>query len=181
MIRYLAASPVLALASPAAAEVVQSTPGGFASHHEAVVATPPAETWAMLVEPQRWWSHTWSDNSANLRLVPQAGGCFCEVIPATGDDALSGSVEHARVVAVFPYRMLRMVGALGPLQSEGLAGTLTVTLAPEEEGTRIAWDYVIGGQSRTRLETFAPVVDGVNGAFLGGLVDALGGEVTAPE
>ncbi|GAA0276255.1 SRPBCC family protein [Alteraurantiacibacter aestuarii] len=169
----------IAAASPASADIVPSAGGGFASSNQAVVSADLATTWSMLVEPQNWWTHSWSGNSANLSLDPRAGGCFCEVIPAQ-DDRAPGSAEHMRVVMVMPGSTLRMVGALGPLQAEGLSGTLTVTLADTGEGTLITWDYVVGGQSRQSLEALAPVVDRVQAEFLGGLVAALGGPAPAP-
>lgn len=161
---------------PASAEVVASSAGGFASSHSVIVAADRGVVWAKLVSPQEWWTHSWSGNSANLTLDPNAGGCFCETIPAP-DGGAPGSAEHARVVMVLPHSKLRMVGALGPLQSEGVAGTLTVTLTEVDAGTRIEWDYVLGGQSRFSLEQIAPVVDNVQAEFLGGLVEALGGPV----
>ena len=85
-----------------------------------------------------------------------------------------------RVIGVMPGAMLRMSGALGPLQSEGLLGTLTVTLEDVEQGTRITWEYVIGGQARFPAAQFAPVVDGVQTEFLTSLVSRLGGAVDGP-
>lgn len=173
----LAVAGILAAtAFPASAEVVPSSTGGFASSYSVIVAAGREAVWDMLIEPRKWWTHSWSDNSANLSLDPQAGGCFCEIIPGI-DGGAPGSAEHARVVMALPGSTLRMVGSLGPLQSEGLAGTLTVTLTEVDEGTRIDWDYVIGGQSRFGLDQIAPVVDGVQAEFLGGLVEALGGPV----
>lgn len=165
-----------AFATPATAQTVTGDADGFASSNSAIVAAPRAEVWRELVHPENWWAHTWSDNPGNLRLEATAGGCFCETIPAT-DGWPAGSVEHMRVVMVIPGSVLRMSGSLGPLQSEGLAGTLTVTLADEGEGTRIQWDYVTGGHSRIDLEMLAPIVDNVQREFLGGLVGRLGGEV----
>lgn len=167
------------LATPAAAEVVQSERGGFASSHSALVAADRQTVWRELVHPEGWWSHTWSDNPANLRLDPQAGGCFCETIPAA-DGWPAGSVEHMRVIAAFPGTMLRMSGSLGPLQAEGLVGTLTVALAEEGEGTRITWDYITGGEAHFAPGTLASVVDGVQAEFLGQLVARLGGAVEEP-
>lgn len=166
------------VAAPAQAEIIDSSAGGFASSNRAVVAASVDETWAMLLQPELWWSHTWSDDSANLSLDARAGGCFCESVPmpAGGEP---GSVEHMRVVMVLPRSTLRMAGALGPLQAEGVSGTLTVTLNEAGEGTLIAWDYVIGGQWRMPPEMLAGVVDGVQQEFLGGLVAALGGPVEA--
>ncbi len=38
---------------------------------------------------------------------------------------------------------------------------LTVTLAPQDEGTKLSWDYVVGGHARFPLTDLAPAVDGV--------------------
>jgi hypothetical protein len=54
-----------------------------------------------------------------------------------------------------------MRGSLGPLQGEALTGVLTVTLEPVDEGTRLAWTYVVGGYARYPLPDIAPAVDGV--------------------
>lgn len=162
--------------APVAAELVESDSGGFATHDEAIVSADRSAVWQELVQPENWWSHTWSDDSSNLTLEPVAGGCFCETIPAQGDWP-DGSVEHMRVIMVIPGSILRMSGALGPLQSEGLVGTLTVTLDDEGEGSRISWDYVTGGEARFPASQFAPVVDGVQSEFLAALVERLGGAV----
>ena len=77
------------------------------------------------------------------------------------------------VLTAIPGRTLRMSGALGPLQAEGLIGTLTVTLEPSDSGTRITWDYLVDGEARFPVAEFAPVVDGVQGEFLGELVKLL--------
>ncbi len=176
----LSAAAVLMLASaPAQAEIIDSAGGGFATSHSAIVAADRDTVWEKLVHPEGWWSHTWSNDSANLALDARAGGCMCETIPGV-DGYPDGSVEHMRVVAVFPAAMLRMVGALGPLQSEGLTGTLTVTLTDQAIGTGIVWHYVIGGQSRMPLDQLAPAVDAVQLEFLNGLVEALGGRIDSP-
>lgn len=174
--RILAPTLTALLAAPASAEVVESASGGFATHDSAVVAADRQAVWNALVHPEGWWSHTWSNDSANLSLNPRAGGCFCEALPAA-DGWGEGSVEHMRVIMVMPGSTLRMSGSLGPLQSEGLVGTLTVTLEDVEQGTQIRWDYVTGGEARFPAAQFAPVVDGVQSEFLTGLVNSLGGAV----
>lgn len=164
------------LAAPASAEVVESSGGGFATRDSAVVAADRRAVWEALVHPEDWWSHTWSGNSANLHLDARAGGCFCETLPAA-DGWEEGSVAHMRVITVMPGSTLRMSGALGPLQAEGLIGTLTVSLEDVEQGTRINWEYITGGQARFAAADFAPVVDGVQTEFLTALVERLGGAV----
>ena len=65
-------------------------------------------------------------------------------------------------------------GSLGPLQSEALVGTLTVTLKPVDGGTELEWVYVVGGYARFSLEQVAPEVDSVVGTQFERLADALG-------
>ncbi|WAT17968.1 SRPBCC domain-containing protein [Aurantiacibacter sp. MUD11] len=170
------AGALLAASAPVHAEVIESASGGFATRDSAVVAADRATVWNALLHPENWWSHTWSDNPANLHLEARAGGCFCETIPAA-DGWPAGSVEHMRVISVMPGSTLRMSGSLGPLQAEGLTGTLTVTLEDVGGGTRITWDYITGGEARFPVAQFGPVVDGVQSEFLGELVALLGGPV----
>lgn len=110
-----------------------------------------------MVEPGHWWNseHSWSGDAANLTLDPRAGGCFCEKLPS------GGSVEHMRVIYADRGKQLRMAGALGPLQGEGLTATLTVKLEPAGTGTRLAWSYKAGGYTDLPLAQIAPAVDGV--------------------
>lgn len=145
--------------APSQAKVVSSTPSGFAVSHELVVEAAPEAVWAAVLHPSKWWSgeHSWSGDAANFTLSAHPGGCFCETLP---DD---GFVEHARVILVTPNRMLRLSGALGPLQSEALMGTLTIVLKPSGKGTAIQFDYVAGGYARYDLAQLAPAVDGVIG------------------
>lgn len=166
-------------AQPAMAEVVQSSDGGFITRDEAVVDASTKETWLALIAPAKWWnsSHTWSGDSANLTITPQAGGCFCERIPEDPDPekiTLEGSVEHMRVIQSYPERALRMQGALGPLQSEPVMGVLTIAISEVDEGTRIVWEYAVGGQMRFEIPAISKAVDGVMTQQLRGLATLLG-------
>lgn len=150
------------IAQGASAEVTDRSEAGFATRDTRIVGAAPDEVWAALIEPAGWWSaaHSWSGDAANLALEPRAGGCFCERLP--GAEAVpAGSVEHMTVIHAAPGALLRMRGALGPLQAEALAATLTIELEPAAGGTEIAWSYVVGGMSRIALEQIAPAVDGV--------------------
>jgi len=168
---HFVAALALGIPSAASAELVAATATGLASHNEAVVAAAPDDVWIELTDPARWWdaSHTYSGDAANLTLFPVAGGCFCEELPDGG-----GSVEHLRVVNVMPGRLLRLSGAMGPLQSEALTGTLTITLEPVEEGTKIGWDYVVSGFARFDLAGIAPAVDAMHAGQLARLAEKLG-------
>ncbi|MFU7529595.1 SRPBCC family protein [Qipengyuania sp. ASV99] len=172
-------------ALPAQAEVVEAGQDHFITRAEAVVEADPKATWLALISPARWWSseHTWSADAANLSLTPQAGGCFCERIPEVNEPGrftLEGSVEHMRVVQAYPEVALRMVGALGPLQSEPVTGVLTVAISETEEGTRIVWEYNVGGQMRYPVPAISRAVDGVMNLQLSGLSQLLG-QVRGPE
>lgn len=186
---FLAGAALAGAATPAWAEVVQADEDHFITRNEAVVEADPKATWLALISPARWWSseHTWSADAANLTLTPQAGGCFCERIPEVQDNAritLEGSVEHMRVIQAYPEVALRMSGALGPLQSEPVTGVLTIALSKVEtdqgEGTRIVWEYNVGGKMRYPVPVISTAVDGVMTLQLTRLSELLG-QVVAPK
>lgn len=152
------------IATPAAAEVTAQSEVGFVVREVADVSATPAETWRAMTSPGAWWSsaHTFSGSGANLSLSPTVGGCFCERFPPPkGAPATQqpGGVQHMRVIYVEPNRVLRLSGALGPLQSEALAGTLTMALRATDTGTHITWEYVVGGYMRYKVDQIAPAVD----------------------
>jgi len=180
MLRSAVAALTLLVSAPLAAEVVETSADGFVTRASVTVAANPRDTWLALTKPGDWWSdeHTWSGHAANMTLTPQAGGCFCERIP--GEDtkgvfSLDGSVQHAVVIQSFPLKVLRLRGGLGPLQSEPAEGILTMTLKEVEGGTRVLWEYNVGGHMRYKPAELAPVVDGVLTQQLNRLRDHLGG------
>ncbi len=179
LMSFTAGLAALTAAAPALAEVVEAQDDHFITRAEAVVSANPTETWLALISPARWWSseHTWSGDAANLTLRPQAGGCFCERIPEVdepGRFTLEGSVEHMRVIQAYPEVALRMQGALGPLQSEPVTGILTIAISEAEEGTRIVWEYNVGGSMRYPTEVISSAVDGVMTLQLSQLAEMLG-------
>ena len=148
---------VLAVAGTASAEVKSVTPNGFEVVSMATVTAPPDRVYAALGEVGRWWSptHTFSRDAANLSMELRAGGCFCEQLKD------GGSVQHLQVVYAAPGQGLRLSGALGPLQMEGVDGTLAWTLKPVEGGTSVTQSYVVGGYIRSGMEQWVPRVDRV--------------------
>ena len=156
----------------ARAEVTAQSDAGFVIKHSAEVPAGQAEVWAALIAPAKWWSpdHTWSHNAANLYLDAQATGCFCEKLPKPADaphDQRMGSAEHMHVIFADPQRgLLRMAGGLGPLQGEAVRAVLTIKLTKTEAGTRIDWEYVVGGYMRIQTAEIAPAVDQVLGEQL---------------
>lgn len=156
--RHLILLAGLFAAAPAVAEVRVSGPSGFAIESNVTVPVPPAEAYAALGRIGRWWNseHTYSGNAANMTIELRPGGCFCETIPADG-----GAIEHGRVIYARPGQTLRFEGALGPLQSEAVTGTLTWSLRAVAGGTHITQTYVVGGYSRPGFAAVAPLVDQV--------------------
>jgi len=176
MIAALAASSI-AVPTAANAEVKDASDTGFVIIHTAEVSGSPEEIWKRLIAPKRWWSkeHSWSGSVDGFYIDAQANGCFCELFQEkdkNGKLRTVGSVEHMRVIFAQPGKVLRMQGALGPLQSEAVIGTLTVAMAPrrEGEGSKVSLSYVVGGYMRYKVADIAPAVDTMLAAQFAGLI-----------
>lgn len=135
---------------------------GFVAKHEVVVPLAPAAAYEQVLRVQEWWdpAHTYTGVAANLSLRAEPGGCWCEALPG------GGFIEHMRVVLAWPEKLLRFHGALGPLQSMGVAGALTFAFKPEGEGTRVTMTYSVGGHAADGFAGLSKPVDGVLGAAL---------------
>lgn len=171
-------------APPVLADVTEQGEAHFITTESLVVSGSPQEVWLALISPGKWWNdaHTWSGNAANMTLVPQAGGCFCERLESADSkdgSALVGSAQHMQVVLAQPGTALRMRGGLGPLQSEPGEGVLTISLKPVDAGTQITFEYIVAGYLRYPIDTIAPAVDGVMTQQLEGLAAFLGGAVSS--
>lgn len=156
---------VLALAPLCAgAEVKSATPESMLIEHRFTIAAPAARVWETLLHPERWWpaDHTWSGKRENLSLDPAIGGCFCERWDGNG-------VEHGRVVAVFPGKLLRLEAALGPLQELAISGVINVALEEKDGATTMVVMHRVSGDATHKLDAFAPIVDQVNGLQFGNL------------
>jgi uncharacterized protein YndB with AHSA1/START domain len=136
----IAATLVLAQMFAARAAVVESGPNGFALQQRLHIATSPERVYAALITPAKWWNseHTFSGSAANLTLDARAGGCFCEIWNG-------GSVQHLMVTDAEPGKILRLRGALGPFQGQGVDGALTFTLKADAGGTDVTLDNIVGG------------------------------------
>lgn len=152
----------LALAGAARAEVIDAQPNGFEVKQAADIAAPPAKVWDALGHIGAWWNsqHTFSGDAKNLSLELKVGGCFCEALKG------GGSVGHMIVIYVQPGQTARLSGTLGPLQSMGLAGHLTWTLADKNGHTTFTQTYDVGGYARGGVGQLASPVDGVLGEQL---------------
>ncbi len=161
---------MLAFTNPAHAEVKSQSENGFSVVHIAEVDAEPAVIWARLINPKNYWNkvNSWSGSVDGFYLEPKAGGCFCENImgkDAKGKPRVAGSVEHMRVIFSDPNKVLRMQGALGPLQAEAVLGTLTAVIAPAKSGSgsTVSFSYVVGGYMRYKVPEISAAVDKVIG------------------
>jgi uncharacterized protein YndB with AHSA1/START domain len=157
-----ALTAAVSISRPAAAEVISAGQNGFEIRETVHVAAAPDKAYAALLQPARWWSseHTFSASAANLTLDARAGGCWCETLPD------GGSVEHMRVVYVAPGKVLRLRGALGPLQGLGVEGAMTLSVKAAASGTDITISYAAGGYVKDGLDGLSKVVDHVLGEQL---------------
>lgn len=158
------AASVALLAAPGAARAANTVAdSGFAVHLEATIHAPPARVYQAVVdEVAHWWNgaHTFSHDAANLSIDARPGGCFCERRPG------GGGVEHLRVVNVAPGSLLRMAGALGPMQGSGIAGVLTLKFDPLDGGTQVQLVYSAGGYLEGGFAGIAPMAEGMLGEQL---------------
>ena len=146
------------LAAPLRGEVIEITAAGFLVRNTATLNAPPATVYAALTDGVGgWWdpAHTFSHNARNLSVDAKPGGCFCERLPD------GGGVQHMSVVYASPGKLLRLTGAIGPLQEAALAGTMTWTLVQAGGGTTVELMYTVGGFRAGGFRDIATVVDGV--------------------
>ena len=146
------------LAGTLAQSAPQVMPTGFLVKFDVSINAPAAKVYDALVgQVGSWWDpqHTYSGDAKNLSLDARPGGCFCEKLPN------GGGIEHARVIYVAPREVLRLSGALGPLQGSGVAGTLTWKLTSGTDNTRLQLSYSVGGFIDGGFEKIAPAVESV--------------------
>ena len=164
--RIVFTAALLCFATATYAEVADLNASGFLSKHEVTVNATAANAYKALVdEVGGWWNpaHTYSNDARNLSIDARPGGCFCEKLPN------GGGVQHMSVVYAAPGQVVRMMGALGPLQNSGLAGSMTWKFTPAASATKIELSYSVGGYMQGGFEKIAPAVDRVVGEQLGRL------------
>ncbi|HSQ98351.1 MAG TPA: hypothetical protein VLM36_00355 [Sphingomicrobium sp.] len=151
---------LLAVGTPASADVVSASANGFEVRETVPLVVPPDVAFKAFGQLPSWWDpeHTYSGQSSNLRLELVPGGCFCERIPKSG-----GGVEHMRVAFVDPGKRLVMTGALGPLLYEATTGVMDIEVKTIAGGSQLTLDYKVAGFANGGAEKLAGAVDGVLG------------------
>ena len=139
------------------AAVADSSGSGFTVKVTLNVQSAPENVYRKFVgNVGEWWdsTHTFSGNSRNLMIDDRPMGCFCEKLP-------NGAVRHMEVVRLDSPKTIVMIGALGPLQSMALSGSLTVMFTPLNGGTKLEVTYAVGGYDPQGFKELAPAVDSV--------------------
>ena len=150
--------PVLAagLHFPAVAAPTEVSPTGFVVTLRHETSASPRQLYEALGRIDQWWngSHSYSGKASSLSLSLQAGGCFCERWE-------QNSIEHARVINALENRLLRLSGALGPLQALAVEGVLSFAISEKEGRTTLDVTYRVAGPASAGLDRLAEPVDGV--------------------
>ncbi len=164
------------MAASANAAVRATTENGFTIETTVMVEATPASAYRDFTRVGQWWdpAHTWSGSVRNLKLDARAGGCFCEKLAA------GGSVQHGRVLFAQPGKLLRIEGALGPLQDMAVSGVLSFAFAPDGPGTRVTMTYRVSGSLTMESAKLAPLVDQVMGIQLNRLREFASGRPVGP-
>lgn len=141
---------------PGHAAVKQAASDSVLIQDSRVLHATPAQAYAALIDVAHWWNseHTWSGSAANLSLKPEAGGCFCERWK-------DNSVQHMQVLWASKDRLLRLQGALGPLQNMAVQGVMTFNLKPGDGGSTLQFEYRVNGASGSGLDKLAAGVNEV--------------------
>ena len=149
---------LLAVASPVAAEVVDSAANGFTLKSTFLLKATPADVYQKFVHNiGDWWNpeHTFSGSAHNLSIDDRATGCFCEKLPD------NGSVRHLEVVTAAPGKKLVLTGGLGPMQPLAVAGAMTILFSPADGGTKIEMTYAVSGYLANGMNAWAAPADGM--------------------
>jgi Polyketide cyclase / dehydrase and lipid transport len=151
---------------PAHGEVIDSSAGGFTVKNVIQIAATQEAVYDRVVhDVGHWWSpdHTFSGEALNLSIDARANGCFCEKLNN------GGSVRHMTVIYADPGKVLRLDGAIGPLQSMGVTGSMTWTFTKSGEGTKLDVTYSVGGYNPHGLQKFSVAADFVLNEQIGRL------------
>jgi len=140
------------------ADVADSAANGFTLKIALTVQSTPADVYKHLVHNVGdWWSsaHTYSGDAHNLSIDDKAGGCFCEKL------ADGGGVQHMAVVNAQPGKKLVMRGSLGPFQTTGSEGSMSIALSKDADGTKMEVTFAVGGYMAGGMDKLAEPVNTV--------------------
>lgn len=172
----IAAAFAIMFATPAAAEVVNSSGHGFELRHSVTVPLAPDVAMRSFGDVARWWddAHSYSGSASNMSMTLKPGGCFCEQLPN------GGGIEHMRVTYIDPGKRLVLTGGLGPLLYEATAAVMDVEVKPAGSGSVVTLNYRAAGFANSGASKLAPLVDGVIAGLVKRFGASAGGRAPAP-
>jgi len=145
---------LLGMTTNSTARIIASSLDHYTLHQEAISSDTPDAIWERLIHPARWWhpDHSFSGNAENLTLEPIAGGFWREQWDG-------GSVAHGRVLYVKDGEQLRLNAPFGPLQEMAVTVIWTITITQHGTGSKIVFEEIANGTTKSNLIEIAPAVD----------------------
>ena len=159
MLKILIPLALMALATPATAEVVGADPHGFEVQHVVNLVIPQPKAFTAFGEVSQWWNkdHTYSGDAARMSLQLRPGGCLCETLDG------GGGIEHMHVTYIQPGERVVLTGSLGPLLYQATTGVMDVKVERIAGGSRVTMNYRVAGFAKGNGAELAPLVDQVLG------------------
>ena len=143
----------------ASAKVLEESATGFLVEQQAELKTDAKSAYAAFTNVGAWWdaAHSYTGDAKNMTMDTKPGGCWCETLPN------GGFVKHMEVIHAAPGAMLVLSGGLGPLQSMGIAGSMTIRFdaAKDVNVTKVTLRYDVGGRDSKNFTEISKGVDGV--------------------
>ncbi|WP_251359644.1 SRPBCC domain-containing protein [Kangiella sp. TOML190] len=164
-----ALSLIAMINSTAEAKVLDAAAHGFTIEISIETQADIKTAYNQFLNVGDWWNsdHTWFGDANRMYIEPSVNGCFCEI------DGERQAI-HMTVSYVDPYKEVRMIGGLGPLQMMGIHGGMSWKFDTLENGnTRVTHRYQVTGYSKDGLDKLAAIVDSVQTIQLKGLQAAL--------
>jgi len=142
--------------SSAFAGVADSAANGFTIKIAVTIQASPADVYNKLLRVGDWWDsqHTFSGSAHNMSIEDKPLGCWCEKVG-------NGAVRHMQVITAIPAKSLVFSGALGPLQSMAVSGSMSFSFMEDQGATKLQVTYAVGGYLAAGLNKLAGPVDTV--------------------
>lgn len=134
--------------------VIENDSNGFVTESIVSIRASAEHVFDTLGKISKWWdsNHTYTLDATNLSLDLRVGGRFLEEMEN------GQGVVHSTVIFSKRGELLRLSGALGPLQMLGAHGTLTFQFEPSELGVDLHAKYVVMARN---LQEWAAAVERV--------------------
>ncbi len=147
-------------------QVVEAAVNGFQIKMSIPCKAKPEVVYGSMVNHlSEWWdaSHSYTQDAKNMSIEAKPHGWFIEKLPE------GGFVRHFEIVYLAPGKTIRFEGGMGPLQEQGIAGSMTINFKPTDSGSTIDLTYNVGGfivgGEKTMKQWAPPVKQVIQGQF----------------